>query len=91
MSVLLKRILGIFLSLLCIITGTGVCCLICNHPSEEAEDTIVSFYREAYGSLDTVMIGSRSIIIRRSFGAKSRSLPTAWPLTHAAPMCMYPY
>ena len=58
MSVLCKRILGIFLSVLCIATGTFVCCLICNHPLEETENTVASFYREPTGSLDVVTLGS---------------------------------
>ncbi|MBQ7547691.1 MAG: hypothetical protein IJT41_12085 [Clostridia bacterium] len=58
MSVRVKRILGIFLSVVCIVTGTGLCGLVCNHPSEETENTVDSFYREPAGSLDAVLIGS---------------------------------
>lgn len=58
MPVVLKRILCFFISfcivLLCIIG----CCIVCNHPSEEIENTVSSFYREPENSLDIVMIGS---------------------------------
>lgn len=58
MSVKLKRILGILLSLVCIVVGTGICSFVCNHPSEDTENTVASFYREPAGSLDFVLIGS---------------------------------
>ena len=54
----IKRILAFFLSAVCILSCTLVCMLICNHPSEEVENTVSSFYREPVGSIDVVMIGS---------------------------------
>ena len=53
-----KRIIKIISSILVIAIITGCCCFVCNHPSEEVENTVDSFYREEAESLDVVFLGS---------------------------------
>lgn len=58
MPKLLKRIICFLISSAVV---AGCLCLgsvICNHPSEEVENTVDSFYREPENSLDVVMVGS---------------------------------
>lgn len=58
MNVILKRIICFVLSAVivagCVVAGS----ILCNHPSEEVENTVSSFYREPENSLDVVMVGS---------------------------------
>ena len=58
MSDVLKRILSLTLSAVVITGCISVCSFVCNHPSEEIENTVSSFYREPDNSLDVVIIGS---------------------------------
>lgn len=58
MSVKVKRILCLFISVIIIIGVMSAASLVCNHPSEEVENTVDSFYREDENGLDVVMVGS---------------------------------
>lgn len=58
MKIVIKRILAFILSAIAVVLSLTVCSVVCNHPSEDIENTISSFYREPVGSLDVVMIGS---------------------------------
>ena len=58
MNRIVKRVLAWLLAVVLIAASVAVCSVICNHPSEETENTVASFYREPAGSLDAVMIGS---------------------------------
>ncbi len=53
-----KRVFAFVLAVVCVAGCIGVCSVICNHPSEETENTVSSFYREPADSLDVVMVGS---------------------------------
>ena len=55
---MIKKVFKIVSSLLVILLVVGVCSFICNHPSEEVENTVDSFYREDTDSLDVVFLGS---------------------------------
>lgn len=58
MSVKLKRVLCLFISLIIIFGALSAASIICNHPSEDVENTVDSFYRENENGLDVVMVGS---------------------------------
>ena len=55
---MIKKVFKIVASLLAVVLVVGACSFICNHPSEEVENTVDSFYREGNDSLDVVFLGS---------------------------------
>ena len=75
-----KRIICFFVSLMIILSGVAICSVICNHPSEDIENTVSSFYREPENSLDVVFVGSS--------GASKDFLPSAvWKKTGITSYC----